>query len=493
VIVTGDHVTLDQVTAKSVIISGASYVTVRRSDLSGGGTAVHVTSNQAAGRSSRLKLIGNYIHDPASSALDSYSGTYLGGAQGVTISCSNYALGAYGQAAILMEDVNGGTSKVVVSRNWLDGGGFTVVTAAKRVVLRNNVFGSAAKHGMCRDTSGGSITESRNRTSAGLPLRPCRAPSQSPSDNSSASPAATTTTAVTAPTPAVTTSNPTPKELAATPTVRSSVTASSTFRPSPTPSSTKPSSTAVGTAPANSSCAFKPSASTTGASGSRSRSSVKVLNDGQTLQNADVTSGIEIRGNDVTIRNVSVAGNIFVTGDNAMIDRVTAQGVAISSASSTTVQYANIGYSKEDGIHITSDRGKLIHNAVLRYNYIHDPRVPSDAHYDGTQVRGVDGLTIDCSVYDPGKFQWTLNAAVYLEDANGGHSNVRVSNNWLYGHAFPVMVDAGKSSTFTKNRIGGDIKWDTCYAGRGLNSGNFSSSGNVWDTSNVKLNLCGMG
>ena len=117
---------------------------------------------------------------------------------------------------------------------------------------------------------------------------------------------------------------------------------------------------------------------------------------------------------------------------------------------------------------------------MLRYNYIHDPRVPPEAHYDGTQVRGVNGLTIDCSVYDPGPFQWTFNAAVYLEDANGGYTNVRVTNNWLYGHAFPVMVGPG-TSTFTKNRIGGDIKWDTCYVGKGLNSNDFKGSGNVWD------------
>jgi hypothetical protein len=237
---------------------------------------------------------------------------------------------------------------------------------------------------------------------------------------------------------------------------------------------------------------LKPSAANTGATGSRSRSSVSVLNDGQTLQNADVANSIEIRGNNVTVRNVSVAGNILVTGDNAMIDHVTAQGVAISSASGTTLQYANIGYSKEDGIHVTSDRGRMIRNAVLRYNYVHEPRVPSDAHYDGTQVRGVDGLTVDCSVYDPGPFQWTLNAAVYLEDANGGDTNVRVTNNWLYGHAFPVMVDAG-TSTFTNNRIGGDIKWDVCYPGKNLNTSNFKSSGNVWDATNAKLNLCGLG
>ena len=114
-----------------------------------------------------IKLSGNYIHDPASEARDSYSGTQLRGAQGVTISCSNYALGAYGRAAILMEDVNGGTSRVTVARNWLDGGGFTVVANAKGVALRSNTFGRSAKNGICQATSGHSIHQSRNRTSDG--------------------------------------------------------------------------------------------------------------------------------------------------------------------------------------------------------------------------------------------------------------------------------------------------------------------------------------
>ena len=475
-----------------MIVYGASYLTVRHSNLSGGGTAVYVAS-QGGQRASRLKFTGNYIHDPAAASRDSYSGTQLRGAQGVTISCSNYALGAYGRAAILMENVNGGTSSVTVARNWLDGGRFTVVANAEAISLRSNIFGKSAKNGFCQAGSDQSVRQSRNRTNDGALLQPCPAPGASSNSTASAT-AKPTAPATTATSKATTTSAPAPKVTSALPVTRPSLTASGTFRPSPTISSSKGSST-TGTsapaAPANSSCSFKPSASTTGASGSRKNSSVRVLNDGQTLENADVND-IEVRGSNVTVRNVSVAGNILVTGDNAMIDHVTTQGVAISSASGTTLQYSNIGYSKEDGIHITSDRGRMIRNAVLRYNFVHDPRVPSDAHYDGTQVRGVNGLTIDCSVYDPGPFQWTLNAAVYLEDANGGDTNVRVTNNWLYGHAFPVMVDAG-TSTFTKNRIGGDIKWDVCYPAKGLNSSNFSSSGNVWDATNAKLNLCGMG
>ena len=174
IVVTGDRVTLDRVTAKRVIVYGASKLTVRRSNLSGGGTAVYVASDRQRGqRASRLKLSRNYIHDPAAEARDSYSGTQLRGVQGVTITCSNYALGAYGRAAILTENLNGGTSRLMVARNWLDGGGFTVVANAKDVALRSNTFGTSAKNGFCQADQ--SIQQSRNRTADGAHLQPCRA------------------------------------------------------------------------------------------------------------------------------------------------------------------------------------------------------------------------------------------------------------------------------------------------------------------------------
>jgi hypothetical protein len=206
---------------------------------------------------------------------------------------------------------------------------------------------------------------------------------------------------------------------------------------------------------------MKPSASNTGATGALQDNPTTVLKNGQTLENARVEE-LEIRGKGVTVRNVEVAGNVFITGNNAILDHVSATGIAISSATGSTVQYSNIGKSPEDGIHITSDRGSMVKNVVLSHNFIHSPKVPETAHYDGTQVRGVKGLVISCSTYDPGKYQTPFNAAIYLEDANGGNTNVSIEDNWLYGFGFSVMIDAPKTRIIG-NRVGGDIHWGTCY------------------------------
>jgi hypothetical protein len=238
---------------------------------------------------------------------------------------------------------------------------------------------------------------------------------------------------------------------------------------------------------ANGPCAIKPSATNTGPAGDLHDSPITVVKDGQTIEDARV-GRLEIRGRAVTVRNVEATGNILVTGDGALIDHVSAAGIAISSASGTTVQYADIGNGAGDGIHITSDRGRLVQNVVLKYNFVHSPRVPDDAHYDGTQVRGVEGLVISCSTYDPGAYRNTFNAAIYVEDANGGASDVIIEHNWLYGFGFSIMIGAN-GTRIIGNRVGGDIKWGSCD----LEGASFSSleiRDNVNDKTNTPEPMC---
>ncbi|MFC7494572.1 MULTISPECIES: right-handed parallel beta-helix repeat-containing protein [unclassified Nocardioides] len=213
-------------------------------------------------------------------------------------------------------------------------------------------------------------------------------------------------------------------------------------------------------------CTIRPAADNTGASGDLVADPTTVIEqDDVTLEDVRLDD-VEVRGADVTLRNVEVDGNILVTGDGATIDHVTTEGIAISSASGTNVQYSNIGGSTGDGIHVTSDRGRLSRDISLTYNFVHSPDVPPDAHYDGTQVRGVDGLLVKCSTYDAGPYESTYNAGIYLENANGGDSDVAIEHNWLLGSGFSVMLDA-PGTRLIGNQVGGDPRWGTCYLGPG--------------------------
>lgn len=236
-------------------------------------------------------------------------------------------------------------------------------------------------------------------------------------------------------------------------------------------------------------CRMKPRNGNTGARGDLRDDDRTVLGDGARLSNARV-SNLTISGTDVKVTNVSVDGDILVTGEKVRLKRVTAKHIAISSAVDVLVAKANIGYSTDDAIHITSDGDRLVRRVVLRYNYIHHPRAPSDSHYDGTQVRGVDDLVIRCSTYRSGPFQDTFNANIYLENVQGGVTRATVARNWLYGSAWSVMVSA-ESARFIGNRFGGDIHWGYCYLGSG--SGGFESRNNVSVPKGRKINLCGQG
>ncbi|MFC7494580.1 MULTISPECIES: right-handed parallel beta-helix repeat-containing protein [unclassified Nocardioides] len=253
-----------------------------------------------------------------------------------------------------------------------------------------------------------------------------------------------------------------------------------------------PEASAAPAAKAANACKFRPGPGNTGAHGVRQDRGTTSLRSGQTLENANVSS-LEIRGSGITVRNVRVSGNIFVTpgSSKVRIVRSTAQGIGISSASRISVVRSDIGFSSDDAIHVTSDAGSLVRGVKLRYNYIHDPRVTNGAHYDGTQVRGVHGMLIECSTYRAGPYQSNFNAGVYLENANGGDSNVTVHHNWIFGYAFSVMVDA-ESATFTANRVR-DPHWRACYLGNSSGSGGFESSGNMALPSHRHVSLCGQG
>ncbi len=233
---------------------------------------------------------------------------------------------------------------------------------------------------------------------------------------------------------------------------------------------------------------MQPGPSNTGASGTLTPQSDTVVKDGATIQNVDVTS-LDITGSDVTVQNVNVAGNILVKGDRVTLDHVTAKAIAVSSASKVTIRFANLGASQDDAIHITSDSGRVVRDVLLEYNYIHNPQVPDTAHFDGTQIRGGDGVVIRCSTYDPGPYQQSFNAAIYLENANGGDRNITIQDNWLRGFGYTFMVDA-TGTTIRDNVLGGTPRWGTCYLGTDMSPTSVIASGNVAESDGSGMAVC---
>lgn len=278
-----------------------------------------------------------------------------------------------------------------------------------------------------------------------------------------------------------------------TPTPKPTPTPTPTPKPTPTPTPTpKPTPTLSPTPTPTPAGCTQPNAASTGASGIRKARGGGVLGTGEIVQDATVTGDLEITGSGVTIRNTEVIGKILVRGANATMDHVTAKSIAISSTTGTKVLNSELVGSVEDAFHVTSDNGSMVRTVVIRGNWVHGPKPAAGAHHDGMQIRGVDGLLVECNVIDSEGYGDGYNAAIYSEPANGGNSNITVTKNWLRGYAFPVMVGGDGPTTWTGNRLLVGHWGEYCY-GNGLTTTNFKSSGNVRDSDGSTVKLCGMG
>lgn len=297
----------------------------------------------------------------------------------------------------------------------------------------------------------------------------------------------------TAPAPAPTTS-PTKAPVSPSPTPTTSSPAPSS---SPTATATKtatPTSSPTASAPAGS--CVKPSAANTGVP-----SGTSLVDDGRSeISDSNVTlSGrrftapvVYVTGSGVKIVNSQFTGSVVVRqASNVVLSHSGALSAAVSGSQGVTLEYLNLG-GASDAIHITSDTGQ-VSGVTLRNNYIHNPQPPADAHYDGTQVRGIKGLSITCSTYELGPWQTTYNAGIYLENAQGGDDDIVIDHNWIDGGGFAISVDA-TNLRVTSNRFGRAYHWGVCD--NASNAGgyrSFTSSGNVWDDTGAALNLCGQG
>ncbi|MBO1751988.1 right-handed parallel beta-helix repeat-containing protein [Actinotalea sp. BY-33] len=166
-----------------------------------------------------------------------------------------------------------------------------------------------------------------------------------------------------------------------------------------------------------------------------------------------VPGDVTLTGDDVVLRDVRVEGHLLVTGDSVVLENAEVATLSISGATNVTVRSTEVfGLEGEDGIHLTSDRGRVA-DIVIEDSWIHSPKVTESSHYDGIQVRGVDRLTFRGNAVELGPHTPELNAAVFLEQANGDNFDVVIEDNWLDGGGFPLYL-SGTGVTVAGNVIG---------------------------------------
>lgn len=217
-----------------------------------------------------------------------------------------------------------------------------------------------------------------------------------------------------------------------------------------------------------------------------------VIYDG--IEFPSVSSGYyTFSGSNLVFRNCKINSGILFSGDNIKIEYCEIiGGLSLSGTAAAVISFNNIHNSQDDGIHITSDNGR-VSNVTVNNNFIHSFMPACGAHADGMQVRGVDRLFISNNAIDMGQWRQVcnldaLNSAIFLQDANGGNENVTIDRNYLNGGGYVLYIGKGPNTEITNNRIGRDEKFGVIN--NTSNAGDIiKNSGNVRDDTNEPLDL----
>lgn len=291
-----------------------------------------------------------------------------------------------------------------------------------------------------------------------------------PPSTTSATPESTpTTTPETKPkattTPALTPETPTPTPIP---------TPTQTPVPTPTPSA-YPDATNTG---------WQPTGVTLTGSGGITVNTASTVIDGRNF-----TDLIQINANNVTLKRskVSFTTQTYLIRVAAGVTGTIIEDVEINGGAGSytgiigenlTIRRVNI-YNVENGLILSL-------NSNLSDSYIHNLSNIGSPHYDGVEINGGSGITINHNTISIPNETGTVNANNYF----GPVSNIVISNNKLTGGTYTIYVDgqfSGGSITgvsITGNRIGGGQ-----FGYALIRNASVTQSGNVDNTSGNPITL----
>ena len=154
---------------------------------------------------------------------------------------------------------------------------------------------------------------------------------------------------------------------------------------------------------------------------------------GTTIADVVIEGDVTFLGDGLTLRNVRVTGTAIFRGDDLRVEDSELGAVVLSGTQGATLSRVEVfGRSGRDGILINS-RTTQVTDVVIEDSWVHSPAVTAGSGYEGIDVRGVDGLTIDNVLVDLGAHHPEHVAALRLHDDNGGSKRVTVTGSRLLG------------------------------------------------------------
>jgi cytoskeletal protein RodZ len=159
VVAEADNVLIDHVTARSIAISSSSNTTIQYAQVNAfEGDSFHITSDGSS-YITNVTIKHSYISRPGFNpgSLSHWDGVQIRGANGVTIFCNNFDVGAWQDpynVLIYLEQANGGNDNVVVDNNWLSGSNFAFMIGLPHVpvnlsITNNKLYSADFHYGYC--------------------------------------------------------------------------------------------------------------------------------------------------------------------------------------------------------------------------------------------------------------------------------------------------------------------------------------------------------
>lgn len=219
--------------------------------------------------------------------------------------------------------------------------------------------------------------------------------------------------------------------------------------------------------------------------------SIVANQDGQVIENVEVTGSIRIEANNVTVRNFRVNGSGSHYGVQTGFDftgTVLEDGEILNVSSACifgkgfTARRLNLHESGGDGV---KTRGDVLVEAC----WIHHLGSNPGAHADGNQTRVGDrivfrdnNIDMPVSTSPNGEPGYLSNAALIIQDSLGTIDDFLIEGNWLNGGNYTVFITPNHPSGITNlrvlnNRFGRDYRYGPFQTG-GIP---MIVSGNVWD------------
>ena len=221
-----------------------------------------------------------------------------------------------------------------------------------------------------------------------------------------------------------------------------------------------PAPEAVAEAPQAAASTARPGAANTGVPVGRTLTPMAggtVALGGTTIADRVIEGDVTFTGDSLTLRNVRVTGHAIFRGSGIVVEDSEFGSLALSGARSVRLSRVEVfGRTGQDGMHITSDTRRVT-DVLVEDTWIHNPLVTATSHYDGIQVRGVDRLTLRRVSVELGAFAPQHNAALFLENANGGNAGVRVESSWLLGGGY--VLYAFGTQVAVRDTVFGEGRW----------------------------------